>query len=234
MSNDAERMNDHQGRHSSRLWLKPGRYWGGLTLTWTQTRSWQTSTLVWCDILLTGWYLAANGAVRGQCGADGWLLLSNPCLWEQKGSDMWHRLPNPRGFNWLSRSIVHQIKRGNISTCLLISSKGLHIQTNIHSTFTLLRHLLGWQELVMRTSWERVFCHIWLHSALAWWMTQQKNQPDSTRQRLCMSFAPYIHKSLIMAPVFGIYMYIFIHLSALVSKGSGRLCRYSSSFVCLG
>lgn len=27
-----------------------------------------------------------------------------------------------------------------------------------------------------------------------------------------MSFAPYIHKSLIMAPVFGIYMYIFIYL----------------------
>lgn len=84
----------------------------------------------------------------------------------------------------------------------------------------------------MRTPWERVFCHIWLHSALVWWMTQQESQPDSTRQRLCMSFAPYIHKSLIIAPVLGIY--IFIHLSALVSKGSCWLLRYSSSFVCLG
>lgn len=59
------------------------------------------------------------------------LALPKPVyLWEQKGPDMWHRLPNLRGFNWLSRCIVHQIKRGNISTCLLISSKGLHIQTS--------------------------------------------------------------------------------------------------------
>lgn len=71
-----------------------------------------------------------NRVVRGQCGVSSWLFLSRFYLWEQKGPDMWHRLPNLRGFNWLSRSIVHQIKRGNISTCLLISSKGLHIQTS--------------------------------------------------------------------------------------------------------
>ena len=78
---------------------------------------------------------------------------------------------------------------------------------------------------------KRVFCHIWLHSALAWWMTQQENQADSARQRLCLPFAPYIHKSVIIAPVLTIY--IFIHLSALVSKGRGWLLTYSSSFVCL-
>lgn len=60
-------------------------------------------------------------------------------------------------------------------------------------------------------------------------MTQQENRPDSARQRLCLSFAPYIHKSVIIAPMLTIY--IFIHLSALVSKGRGWLLRYSSSFV---
>lgn len=98
-----------------------------LMLTCTRSRPPQTD-LTWDSA--HWWYLTANCAVRGQCGVSSWLFLSRFYLREQKGPDMWHRLPNLCGFNWLSRSIVHQIRRGNISTCLLISSKGLHIQTS--------------------------------------------------------------------------------------------------------
>lgn len=82
------------------------------------------------------------------------------------------------------------------------------------------RDACGWRN--------RGFCHIWLHCALAWWMTQQENEPDSTRQWLCISFAPYIHKSLIIALC---WRCIFLHLSALVSKCRGLLLRNWSSLV---
>lgn len=184
--------------------------------------SWPLGSQGWLDHWPKGW---AKGAVRGQCGVGSWLLLSRLSYGSRKD------LTCDTGSRICADSTGCQ-------EALCIKLRGEMFQPvysfppkvctykhpqHIHAAQTSARLTRASDAHAMRKS---VFCHIWLHSALAWWMTQQESQADSARQRLCLSFAPYIHKSVIIAPVLTIY--IFFHLSALVSKGRGWLLRYSS------
>lgn len=194
------------------------------------SNSWPLGNQGWFEqVLLTGWWLALNCAVRGQCGVSSWLLLSRLIYGSRKD------LTCDTGSRICADSTGCQealcIKlRGEIFQPVYSFPPKAYTYKHpqhIHAAQTSARLTRASDAHAMR---KRVFCHIWLHSALAWWMTQQENQPDSARQRLCLSFAPYIHKSVIIAPVLTIY--IFIHLSALVSKGRGWPW-HTSSFVCL-
>lgn len=109
---------------------------------------------------------------------------------------MWHWVSNLHEFNWLSGRIVHQIKGGKYFSCLLISYTHARRHPTIHGTQASVCLTRDHDAHGVRNG---AFCHIWLCRALAWWMTQQESEPDSTRQRRRVPFAPYIHKSLIIA-----------------------------------
>lgn len=194
------------------------------------SNSWPLRSPGWFDYWPTGWWLAVKGAVRGQCGVCSWLLLSRLTYGSRKDltCDTGSRIcADSTG---CQEALCIKLRGEIFQPVYSFPPKACtykHPQ-HIHAAQTSARLTRASDAHAVRKS---VFCHIWLHSALAWWMTQQESQPDSARQRLCLSFAPYIHKSVIIAPVLTVY--IFIHLSALVSKGRGWLLRYSSSFLCL-
>lgn len=174
--------------------------------------------------------MALRRAARGQCGVGSWLRLSRLICGSRKDltCDTGSRISADSA--GCQEALCIKLRGEIFQPVYSFPPKAYtykHPQ-HIHAAQTSARMTRASDAHAVR---KRAFCHLWLHSVLAWWMTQQENQPDSARQRLCLSFAPYIHKSLIIAPVLTIY--IFIHLSALVSKGRGWLLRYLSSFVCL-
>lgn len=194
------------------FWLSPGLrlghdHWG--QRGWCEPRSCSLAAW-WPDCELHRWGAAWSRQAAPQPAY----------LWEQKGPDMWHRLPNLRGFNWLSGSIVHQIKRGNISTCLLISSKGLNMQTSTaHSRCS--RICSADKKLVMRTPWERE-CSAIFGCIVHWrgeWRNWKANLTAPDKGSAFLLRPTYINLLLLLLW----WMYIFIHLSALVSKGRGWL-----------
>lgn len=93
---------------------------------------------------------------------------------------MWHW-----SFNRIScqDALCIKLRRGDFSTCLPIA----YIQTSNNSWLPDIclpdkrsrGHVVGENE---------GFCRIWLHCAPAHWMTQQENQPDSTRHQLGSTF----------------------------------------------
>lgn len=227
VSADVECMNERRGLHSS--WLTRTYFADSDSIL--DSNPWPPGNQGWFDqFLLTGWWLALNCGGRGQCGADSRLLLSRLIYGSRED------LTCDTGSRICADSTGCQealcIKlRGEIFQPVYSFPPKAYTYKHpqhIHAAQTSARLTRASDAPAMR---KRVFCHIWLHSAPAWWMTQQENQPDSARQRPCLSFAPYIHKSVIIAPVLTIY--IFIHLSAQVSKGRGWFLRYSSSCVCL-
>lgn len=94
-----------------------------------------------------------------------------------------------------------------------------------------LRHLFGWQELAIRARiWEREDSAIF--GCSPHWHGEWRNRKTNLtapRQRLCISFAPYIHKSLITALCYR-YVYFYTCLRWYQSV-EVRFLRRSSSFV---